>query len=305
MFFIIPVGVDYRARRIPAVTFALMGVNALVYVIALLVFLRGGVIAEAKLVMALGLIPQNVRVHTLLTSIFTHTDFFHLLGNLIYLYLFGACVEDILGRWRFLLFYLTGGLAADFVHILVSVLSGAGDLPMIGASGAISACLGGFVLLLGRAQINFRWFFWVVIRAWSGDFWLPAWQVISFWFLKDLFSTVLSVASQSGDGGIAFGAHVGGFLGGFGLIAIRRLKDRKEMGTVVLHGQSTIQRHPGRRSASAPAGEVYLYDAGVQIGPVTIAQAQAMLDNGSISTQAYYWRPGMSNWDNICELFRE
>jgi len=88
-------------------------------------------------------------------------------------------------------------------------------MPLIGASGAISACLGGFVVLLKNTKINFRYFAWFLVRAWDGDFWLPAWLVISFWFLMDLISAVGSVVGPGRGGGVAFAAHVGGFIGGF------------------------------------------------------------------------------------------
>lgn len=307
MFFIIPVGVDYRTQRLPLVTFVLIGINTLIYLISWLVFLGGGPIAEIKLVMALGLTPARVEFHTLFTSLFVHTGFFHLLGNMIYLFLFGSCVEDILGRWKFLLFYLGGGLAADFVHILVALASGGGDIPMIGASGAISACIGGFVLLLSRASINFRWFFWLIFRVWSGEFWLPAWLVISFWFLKDVFSAGFSIASESADEGVAFGAHVGGFLAGLGIIGLRRLAghrgEEKQTQPLSVRPVAAAPRQP--RVVAVARADMFIYDNGTQLGPLTPAQVQAMLSDGTVSREAFYWREGMPEWRNVGELLRE
>lgn len=307
MFFIIPVGVDYRTQRLPVVTFVLIGINTLIYLLSWLVFLAGGPIAEIKLVMALGLTPARVELYTLFTSLFVHTGFFHLLGNMIYLFLFGSCVEDILGRWKFVLFYLAGGLAADFVHILVALVSGAGDIPMIGASGAISACIGGFVLLLSKASINFRWVFWLIFRVWSGEFWLPAWLVISFWFFKDVFSTGISIASESADSGVAFGAHVGGFLAGLGIIGLRRLAghkgDEKRTQPLPLPRVAAAPRRP--RVVAVARADMFIYDNGTQLGPLTPGQVQAMLSDGTVSREAFYWQEGMTEWRNVEELVRE
>src|SRR5262249_48000783 len=132
------------------------------------------------------LTPDESVWYTYITSLLVHGGFFHLLGNMIYLYLFGACVEDVLGRWQFVIFYLLGGLASDFGHLLGTPEHFASHIPLGGASGAISACLGAFVLLLPKTRINFRYFVFLIFRFFSGEFWLPAWLVLSFWFLKDL-----------------------------------------------------------------------------------------------------------------------
>ena len=111
MFFLLPVAVDYRARRYPVVTFTLLGINVALYLVSLLIFLGGN--QDAPLVYHLGLIPEEGTWFTWVTSLFVHGGLFHVAGNMIYLYLFGACVEDLLGRWQYCLFYLGGGLLAN------------------------------------------------------------------------------------------------------------------------------------------------------------------------------------------------
>src|SRR6185503_4609415 len=111
MFIILPVGVDYRAARYPVVTFTLMGINTLIYLVELVFFLLalpdgGAENVEQWVHSHFWLIPEEGVWYTYVTSLFVHAGFFHLLGNMIYLYLFGACVEDVLGRWQFVIFYL-------------------------------------------------------------------------------------------------------------------------------------------------------------------------------------------------------
>src|SRR5258705_216771 len=120
MFFILPVGVDYRARRYPVVTFTLMGICVAVYVITLLLGLSGdGEAVDGWAYENLWLIPTESHWWTYITSMFVHGGFFHLAGNMVYLFLFGACVEDIIGRLRFTIFYLVAGIAASVAHIAV------------------------------------------------------------------------------------------------------------------------------------------------------------------------------------------
>jgi membrane associated rhomboid family serine protease len=160
-------------------------------------------------------IPSEASFLTVFTSLFVHADIFHLLGNMIYLFLFGATTEDILGRGKFLLLYLAGGVAAVLGHVALTTGHFASDLPLGGASGAISTCMGAFLLLLPKTSIEFKLFGLFFFRPFSRDFTLSAWIVMSFWFLCDLFWAVLEVAGVSESDGTAFGAHVGGFLLGW------------------------------------------------------------------------------------------
>src|SRR3954452_4743320 len=148
----------------------------------------------------------------ILTSMFLHGGWFHLLGNMLYLWIFGNNVEDVLGRGRYLLFYLCCGTAAALSQALASPAS---HIPMIGASGAIAGVLGAYLLLHPGA--NVRCFVWIVIffRIVS----VPAWTMLGLWFAIQLVNG-LSVAA--GRPGVAFWAHVGGFVTGLVLVVVLR-----------------------------------------------------------------------------------
>ncbi|HPW19013.1 MAG TPA: rhomboid family intramembrane serine protease [Candidatus Aminicenantes bacterium] len=140
---------------------------------------------------------------TLLTSMFLHGGLFHLLGNMLYLWIFGNNVEDRLGPFRFILFYLGSGVAAALAHILAQPSS---RVPMIGASGAIAGVLGAYAVLFPRARVRTLVFFVGVVRV-------PAALVLGLWFL-------LQVLNVGMGGGVAWFAHIGGFLAGILLIRL-------------------------------------------------------------------------------------
>jgi membrane associated rhomboid family serine protease len=144
----------------------------------------------------------------LVTHLFLHGSWLHLFGNLLFLWIFAPNVEDRLGRPLFLGVYLLGGFAAALGHILVDPSS---DVPMIGASGAISAVLGAYMVLFPRARIQslvFLVFYYDLIAV-------PAWIVLGFWFLLQLVDGLASLGLMGGtDVGIAFWAHIGGFAAG-------------------------------------------------------------------------------------------
>jgi membrane associated rhomboid family serine protease len=244
-----------------------------------------------------------------LTSMFVHAGFFHLLGNMIFLFLFGSCVEDIIGRLRFAIFYLMAGLVAEFVFIAMSPDHFMSTRPMGGASGAISGCMGMYLLLRANADIEFKYFFWFFyIRA--GEFEIPAWVAISFWFLKDLFWAVLGMTAKSSGGGVAFGAHVGGFLGGLALIAIYKWMVRPREEAVAEPGlilnpamvlAMTAPRHPAV-IVTSEVPTIFLHDGTEQTGPFTLTQVQAMLQQGRISRETQYWSEGMVAWESVVEL---
>ena len=288
-FFLLPVGVDYEARRYPMVTFTLMGVNGFVFLLSLLALFTGGHGAFQRFVNVLGLIPADVHLYAFFTSMFTHAGLFHILGNMVYLFLFGAVVEDRIGRGLFVLFYFLGGFLSGLAQVMLSTGAGAG-LPMVGASGAISACLGGFLLLEPKTRINFRYWGLFIFRWLSGDFWIPAWVCLSLWFLEDLFSLVVS-SGDSSRGGVAFAAHIGGFLAGLGLIALSRAWRERA---------SSPEPAPVR--VSVPAPTIYLWHEGVQTGPFTNAQVRDMLALGAIPGEAVYWSEGMADWRSVVDM---
>lgn len=297
MFIIIPTGVNYRTERWPVVTFSIMGVNVLLYLVSLVMFWSGGAAEENDwLIEHLGLIPSESVWYTYITSLFVHAGFFHLLGNMMYLFLFGSCVEDIIGRWQYVIFYIIGGLAADIGHILASAGNFSSSIPMVGASGAISACMGGFVLLLHGNMIDFKYFLWFFFRVSAGEFELPAWLVISFWFLKDLAFAILAASSENGGGGVAFAAHVGGFVGGMGMVGLWKLlmRGRRRM--------DADEEAVAQAGAGPHAQAIYLFENDTQSGPFTPQQLSEMWAAGYIPADALYWQNGMTDWRGIGEL---
>jgi len=304
MFILLPVGVNYQTNRLPVVTFSLMGLNTLVYLVSLIATANGGEAAEDWIFENLWLAPAYSGWHAYLTSMFVHAGFFHLLGNMMYLFLFGCCVEDAIGRWKFAVFYLLGGLAADFAHIAATPDHFASEIPLGGASGAVTACIAGFLVLFSKQQIEFRYFGFFFVRFFSGEFFLAAWIVISFWFAYDLVFAALSYFTESTGGGVAFAAHVGGFIGGLALIGLNKLLPQQPA-----EADADSDWQPPfapAQSVGAPAAAelqesptIFLSENGVQSGPFTTFQIRQMVSLGSVSTEAFYWQEGMAAWSPI------
>lgn len=163
--------------------------------------------------MSYGLIPNNVlhgnQLYTFLTSMFLHADLIHLGGNMLFLYIFGDNVEDAFGHARYLAFYLLAGIVASITHILFVLNAAGGGIPTIGASGAISGVMGAYFVLYPRAKIlALVMLFWVTIVA------IPAVVFLGLWFAFQFLYGTLVVSE-----GIAYWAHIGGFVAGlfFGL----------------------------------------------------------------------------------------
>jgi membrane associated rhomboid family serine protease len=155
---------------------------------------------------------------TLITSMFLHGSWMHLIGNIWYLWIFGDNVEEAMGHFRFFVFYMVSGLLASLSHIF----SGAGSvLPSIGASGAISGVLGAYLLLYPRARVLTLIFLGWFIRL----IYIPAGFILVFWFLLQLLSG--SMAGGQDAGGVAFWAHIGGFVAGLMLVKLFR-KNKQE-----------------------------------------------------------------------------
>ena len=292
MFFILPVGVDYDARRYPVVTFTLMGICTAVWLLTFVLGLLNGEAVHEWVYTHLWLTPAESNPWTYFTMIFVHGGLFHLLGNMAYLFLFGSCVEDIIGRVHFAIFFLAAGVLSGFGQIMLSPAHFASEIPVGGASGAISACIGGFALLLWRARIEFKWVFFLLVRVFSGDFYLPAWLVISFWFGSDLLGVVASMGQPEEGGGVAFGAHVGGFVAGLGFIALAKLRLR--------HGQEDTNGRLARATPAEPA-DTLLFMNGEQCGPFSMTQVREMIALGSVPADALYWREGMPDWGSVAE----
>jgi|SRR5579884_2963556 len=158
----------------------------------------------------LGRTPGSVYL-TLLTSMFMHAGFLHILGNMWFLFVFGDNVEDALGHVRYLLFYLVCGVLASLTHVGVTWASGADmRVPCLGASGAISGVLGGYLLLFPRQRVTVL-LFRVVTQV-------PAWVAIGTWFGFQLLSGLGALGDGTRQGGVAYAAHVGGFVAGMALV---------------------------------------------------------------------------------------
>ena len=162
----------------------------------------------------------------LLTSMFLHGSWMHLIGNLWFLWIFGNNVEDSMGHGRFLVFYLLAGMVAAGSHVAADPGS---TLPMVGASGAISAIMGAYLVLYPRARVHTLFIIIIIIRVFP----LPAWFFLLYWFLLQVASSALQ---GGGGGGVAFWAHIGGFASGVVLVKLfqnRVLVQAKRSGRVV------------------------------------------------------------------------
>ena len=159
---------------------------------------------------------------TALTSMFMHGDLLHIAGNMLFLWIFGNNVEDALGRVRFLLFYLLGGFAATGLQTFITLAYGSqadAEIPNLGASGAVSAVLGAYLVLLPRARVVTLIFLFIIfIRE------FPAWFFLGFWFALQLWQGGFSLVQPEAGGGIAFFAHIGGFV--FGMVAVFLFRKR-------------------------------------------------------------------------------
>lgn len=194
----------------PVVTILLIVANVLVFLFE--TSLDG--YSRNHLIELYGLIPDHLYLRSLLTSVFLHGSWMHLLGNMWFLWIFGDNVEDALGHSKYLLFYLLCGVAAGLAHMVSNPYS---NLPTVGASGAIAGVMGGYIVKFPRARILtlvFIFFFITTVEV-------PAAIMLAYWFVIQLFSGVGSIArTHATEGGVAFFAHVGGFIAGLVLMKI-------------------------------------------------------------------------------------
>ena len=309
MIAILPVGMNYRTERLPIVTLSIIGLNTLVYLVSLVCAINTDGDSNIWVYSHLWLIPNQSLWWTYFTSMFVHAGFFHLLGNMIYLFLFGCCVEDMIGRARFAVLYLTSGIFAEMAFIAFTPEHFVSAVPMGGASGAITACMGMYLLLRANAEIEFKYFIWLFfayVRA--GEFELPAWVAITFWFAKDLFWMVVGFYSHHRGGGTAFGAHVGGFLAGLALVAVYKWIGRRheaaDESELIIRSPVPIRvaAASGPVVSAAETPTIFLHDGAQQSGPFTLSQVQAMLQCGSVGRDMLYWSEGMSEWQNVVDL---
>lgn len=150
--------------------------------------------------------------HTLVTSLFLHGGWFHLIGNMWFLWVFGNNIEDSMGHGRFVAFYLLCGVLAALIQVVVEPSSA---VPMVGASGAISGIMGAYLLLYPRVKVHTLVFLGFFVTTWA----LPAWAMLIYWALLQLLGGLPTLGGGASQGGVAFFAHIGGFF--VGLAAIK------------------------------------------------------------------------------------
>ena len=192
-----------RPRSFPVVTAGIIAVNAVVFVLELI----GGDAFVMRWAETPATIVAGHRWITILTAMFMHAGWMHIIGNMVFLWAFGPEVEDAMGPLQYLAFYLLSGLAASLAQTAMMPHS---TVPNLGASGAIAGVMGAFLITYPRDQIRTLFLFgW-----WTRITFIPAALLIGFWFLIQLFDQVGAVASAQGGGGVAYMAHVGGFIFG-------------------------------------------------------------------------------------------
>jgi len=200
----------------PIVTILLIAVNLLVFLFEFSLddYSRNTFIA------LYGLVPDQFQWTSVLTSMFLHGGWLHVLGNMWFLWIFGDNIEDILGHGKFLVFYLACGVAAGLAQVAVNMGS---RVPMVGASGAIAGVMGAYMLKFPRARIETLVFIFFFITRFD----VPAWAMLIYWFAMQVLSGVGSIGlTQASQGGTAYIAHVGGFLAGIILIRTMGTRER-------------------------------------------------------------------------------
>ncbi len=193
--------------RVPIATILIIGLNALVFVMELV----GG----DNFILRWSLTPADIlagkHLETILTSMFMHEGWEHIIGNMVFLWAFGPEIEDVMGAGRYLVFYLLGGLAATFAQVIVDPTS---TIPNLGASGAIAAVMGAFLVTYPRDQIRT-----VVLVGWFVRVtFVPAVFLVGMWIVTQLFSEVGALMTID-TSGVAYMAHIGGFV--FGALTAR------------------------------------------------------------------------------------
>jgi membrane associated rhomboid family serine protease len=205
-----PIGDDDSARRtVPVVTYVLIALNVLFFFVEL----SGGdaFIGKWAFVPSRFLANPVADFLTIFSSMFMHAGWVHLGGNMLYLWIFGDNVEDRFGHIKFIIFYLLCGLAATFAQLAFSLGS---NIPNLGASGAIAGVLGAYILMFPQGKV----------RVLQGQqvIQVPALIVIGLWIVLQFFSGIGSITSAADTGGVAYMAHIGGFIAGFVLTFLFR-----------------------------------------------------------------------------------
>jgi membrane associated rhomboid family serine protease len=234
----IPYKDDNPSLRFPFVTVMLIIVNSIVFLFStaggqkeLEHFLFQWGVVPSNLLRGYADVAQPMKWATPVTSLFLHGGWFHLIFNMLFLWLFGDNVEDRLGSARFIFFYFLCGFAADFAHIMLNPSSA---IPAIGASGAIAGVMGAYMVLYPTARVRTLIIFFPFIRVVT----IPAIVYLILWFGIQILSQVATSAMDTGGAGVAFGAHIGGFILGMLLLMLFKVDDK------IIGGRGSI-RAPG------------------------------------------------------------
>jgi membrane associated rhomboid family serine protease len=206
----IPLRSSERTYTTPVVNLVIILVNVLVFLFELT--LPGW--DQNRFIALYGIVPDRLHYSTIITSMFIHGGWLHIIGNMWFLWIFGRGIEDILGHAKYLFFYFACGIAAGLVHVL---LNSSSPIPTVGASGAIAGVMGAYLIKFPRAHIVTL--IPIIVFITTVD--IPAAFLLLYWFAMQFFSGVGSVGySTSSSGDVAWFAHVGGFLAGMGLILL-------------------------------------------------------------------------------------
>ncbi|HXV87594.1 MAG TPA: rhomboid family intramembrane serine protease [Nitrososphaeraceae archaeon] len=199
---------NQRLHGRPYVTYLLIAANAIIFLAEVIVTANfSDTAATNALLQTYGAIPYKVLegdIFSVISSMFLHGGIAHLIGNMLFLFVFGDNIEDKFGRIKYVLFYIAWGFGAAYAHSFFAVSTGGGEIPAIGASGAISGVLGAYLVLFPRAKI-----FTIIAAFFITTVRIPAIAYIPFWFIMQIIFSVLNPL-----GGVAYLAHIGGFLAG-------------------------------------------------------------------------------------------
>jgi membrane associated rhomboid family serine protease len=207
----IPLRSSERHYTPSTVTLLLIVANVLVFLYELSL---GGGYQLNRFIATYGIVPDRLRASSVITSMFIHGGWLHILGNMWFLWIFGRGIEDILGHTKYLIFYFACGIAAGVIHIIVNANS---PVPTVGASGAIAGVMGAYLIKFPRARVVTL----VPIFFFLTTLDIPAAFLLLYWFAIQFFSGVGSVGySQASSGDVAWFAHIGGFLAGMGLVVL-------------------------------------------------------------------------------------
>tara|TARA_B100000029_G_C17551606_1_gene950300 strand:- start:150 stop:806 length:657 start_codon:yes stop_codon:yes gene_type:complete len=195
----------------PFVTYFIIGINIFVFLLQFYIEGNNSIMSN-NLILQFGFIPYEFNLVKIFTSMFMHGGFLHIIGNMWFLYIFGDNVESILGHIRYFFFYLFCGL---FAAVLQFFFDPSSTIPMIGASGAISGILGAYLIKFPKARIHVLAVFFIFITTIV----VPAQLVLGIWFLIQLSQGISSIGINT-SGGVAWFAHIGGFIGGIGSLKL-------------------------------------------------------------------------------------